>query len=61
MFSEAGFMQEIVALSISAIAALYLFARLTGWPKFGLPQHREPAVKTGRRLARGLNKVHRQR
>lgn len=58
--------QEIVALTIVALAALYMVARLTGWPRIGVRRKKacgtpatsggEPSVILGDRLRRGLAK-----
>ncbi len=72
VFSEQGFWQELVAIGITAAAAMYLLARLTGWsPRraarwlsgAGVADSREASipVTAGRRLARGLAKAQRRR
>ena len=43
--------QEVIALSIVALAAMYLVQRLTGWPG---RKKSAPPVLLGARLARGL-------
>ncbi len=55
--------QEIVALTIVALAALYIVARLTGWPRIGVERKKacgtpqpSSSVILGERLRRGLGK-----
>lgn len=54
--------QELIALAIAALAALYLVQRLTGFPFATRARARartaaEPKVLLGSRLARGLHQV----
>jgi hypothetical protein len=48
-------LQEIVALGIAALAALYVIRRLTGWPR------RKRLVRPEGRLSSGLDKARRNR
>jgi len=52
--------QELAALFVVALAALYMVRRLTGWPRLrpvAPPEQTPDPVRLGGRLARGLEKA----
>ena len=63
-FSEIGWPQEIAALVLSAVAALYVLHKLTGWPRRprrATPSETPDRVLLGGRLEQGLRKAEKSR
>lgn len=62
MFTDGQMAQELAALLIALLAALYVLKKLTGWPRFGKkPRPPEAGVTLGSRLARGLRSARKKR
>ncbi len=62
MFSEQFFFQELVVLIVALGAVLFVFQKLTGFPRLRKPTSTPSAhkpVQLGPRLARGLGKANR--
>lgn len=60
MFFSADWLQEVIALGLATLAALYVIKTLTGWPKWRKrpPDKGPDPIHMGDRLAQGLKKVH---